>query len=138
MPSKEVIDALCKYFKVDKDYLFPKEEIEKVIVSKNIRLKKFKYFIYGLIAICLILLFILVVSLSVRTIEKEREKEHLLNEITSENELVPTLNMDFKSLDFQQEVKYNSSLYDIHLYKGTYYIYNTLPFEIVFEVNCPL
>ncbi|MBR6516286.1 MAG: helix-turn-helix transcriptional regulator [Bacilli bacterium] len=138
LPSKEVIDALCKYFKVDKDYLFPKEEIEKVIVSKNIRLKKFKYFIYGLIAICLILLFILVVSLSVRTIEKEREKEQLLNEITSENELVPTLNMDFKSLDFQQEVKYNSSLYNIHLYKGTYYIYNTLPFEIVFEVDYEL
>ena len=64
LPSEEVIDALCKHFNVDKDYLFSKKEIEKVIVSKNIKLKKFKYLIYGLITTCCILLFILMNELS--------------------------------------------------------------------------
>ena len=138
LPSEEVIDALCKHFNVDKDYLFSKKEIEKVIVSKNIKLKKFKYLIYGLITTCCILLFILILSITVQTIRKERAELELLNEISRENDLVPTLNMEFESLDFQNEVKYNSSLYNVHMYKDTYYIYNTLPFEIVLEVDYEL
>ena len=30
LPSEEVLEAICKYFSIDKDYLFPKNEIEKV------------------------------------------------------------------------------------------------------------
>ena len=30
LPSGEVIEALCKYFNVDKDYLFPKKRISKI------------------------------------------------------------------------------------------------------------
>ncbi len=40
IPSEEVIIALCNYFNVDRDYLFPKENIEEVIVSKNLKIKK--------------------------------------------------------------------------------------------------
>ena len=36
LPSEEVIEALCKYFKVDKEYLFPKEDVEQIITKKNI------------------------------------------------------------------------------------------------------
>ena len=35
LPSEDVINALCNYFNVDKDYLFPKENLEEIIVSKN-------------------------------------------------------------------------------------------------------
>ena len=134
LPSEEVLEAICKYFSIDKDYLFPKNEIEKVIVSKNVKMKKYRYLIYSLIVTCLILLITLVVSVSVQYSEKQK----LLNEIKKENELVPTLNMEFKSFDFQNEVKYNSSLYDIYFYNDIYYIYNILPFEIVFEVDYEL
>ena len=30
LPSEDVINALCDYFKVDKNYLFPKENVEKL------------------------------------------------------------------------------------------------------------
>lgn len=39
LPSEEVIASLCSYFNVDKDYLFPKDNIEKVIVEKNKKIK---------------------------------------------------------------------------------------------------
>lgn len=39
LPSEDVIEALCNYFNVDKDYLFPKENLEEVIVSKNKKIK---------------------------------------------------------------------------------------------------
>ena len=35
LPSEDVIEALYNYFNVDKDYLFPKENLEEIIVSKN-------------------------------------------------------------------------------------------------------
>lgn len=134
LPSEEVLEAICKYFSIDKDYLFSKNEIEKVIVSKNVKMKKYRYLIYSLIVACLILLTTIVMSVSVQY----REEQKLLNEIKMENKFVPTLNMEFKSFDFQNEVKYNSSLYGIYFYNDIYYIYNTLPFEIVFEVDYEL
>ena len=49
LPSEEVIEALCKYFKVDKDYLFPREDVEHLIVDKNKKIKFLKVFIMTLI-----------------------------------------------------------------------------------------
>ena len=42
LPSEEVIQALCDYFKVNKDYLFPKEHVESLITEKNIIINKQK------------------------------------------------------------------------------------------------
>ena len=42
VPSSEVIELLCKYFKVTKEELFPKEEVEHLIVEKNKKIKLFK------------------------------------------------------------------------------------------------
>lgn len=42
IPSAEVIELLCKYFKVTKEELFPKEEVEHLIVEKNKKIKLFK------------------------------------------------------------------------------------------------
>ena len=49
LPSEEVIEALCKYFKVDKDYLFPRKDVEHLIVEKNKKIKFLKVFIMTLI-----------------------------------------------------------------------------------------
>ena len=35
LPSADVIEALCAYFNVDRNYLFPKESLEEIIVLKN-------------------------------------------------------------------------------------------------------
>ena len=40
LPSQDVIKALCIYFEVNEDYLFPKENAKEVIVSKNIKINK--------------------------------------------------------------------------------------------------
>lgn len=42
IPSSEVIELLCKYFNVTKNELFPKEELEHLIVEKNKKIKLFK------------------------------------------------------------------------------------------------
>lgn len=42
LPSEEVIEELCKYFEVKRDYLFPKENIEQLITDKNIVISKQK------------------------------------------------------------------------------------------------
>lgn len=39
LPSEDVKQALCDYFNVDKNYLFPKENLEEIIVSKNKKIK---------------------------------------------------------------------------------------------------
>lgn len=38
LPSEEVIEALCNYFEVSRDDLFPKDNVEKIITEKNIKI----------------------------------------------------------------------------------------------------
>ena len=42
LPSEEVIESLCNYFKITKDELFPKNEVEHLIVEKNKKIKFLK------------------------------------------------------------------------------------------------
>lgn len=42
LPSEEVIEAMCNYFEVNKDYLFPKDNAEQLITDKNIKINKLK------------------------------------------------------------------------------------------------
>lgn len=57
LPSEEVIKALCNYFEVDREYLFPKSNVEQIIVLKNRKIKKQKI----IISCSLILTFIIVI-----------------------------------------------------------------------------
>ena len=59
LPSEELIASLCSYFNVDKDYLFPKDNIEKVIVEKNKKIK-----MQMIIIIIIIVFSILIASFS--------------------------------------------------------------------------
>ena len=58
LPSEDVINALCNYFNVDKNYLFPKENLEEVIVLKNKKIKSQK--IAVIISACLLFLVIFI------------------------------------------------------------------------------
>lgn len=40
LPSDEVVNEICVFFKVDRDYLFPKQNIEQLIIDKNIKINK--------------------------------------------------------------------------------------------------
>lgn len=58
LPSEDVIEALCSYFKVDKEYLFPKENLEEIIVSKNKKIKSQK--IAVIMSACLLFLVVFI------------------------------------------------------------------------------
>ena len=68
LPSDEVIQALCNYFKVDKEYLFPKDDVEQLITEKNIIInnQKKRHFLITLsLIIIIVLLGIFIISLNV-------------------------------------------------------------------------
>ena len=56
IPSTEVIELLCKYFNVTKEELFPKEEVEHLIVEKNKKIKLFKILLIIIITLCTLFL----------------------------------------------------------------------------------
>lgn len=58
LPSEDVIEALCNYFNVEKDYLFPKENFEEIIVTKNKKIKFQKILL--ICSLCLITIGLLV------------------------------------------------------------------------------
>ena len=65
LPSEDVIMALCHYFKVDKDYLFPKENSEQIIINKNIKIhnqKKKIIVITTFLSLVIIILFSIVAN----------------------------------------------------------------------------
>ena len=39
LPSDDVIEALCQYFEIDRDDLFPKHDLVNIIVNKNKRIR---------------------------------------------------------------------------------------------------
>lgn len=49
LPSEEVIESLCNYFKITKDDLFPKNEVEHLIVEKNKKIKFLKVLLMSLL-----------------------------------------------------------------------------------------
>ena len=53
LPPTDIIENICKYFNVDKDYLFPKENVEEILVTKNKKIKFQKILL--ICSLCLIL-----------------------------------------------------------------------------------
>lgn len=135
IPSEDVIVALCNYFNVDKDYLFPKSRIEEVVVSKNKTIKKYKYYIIGLIILVCTLLISLLVNFFTNMYIEHKEKEDLINEIQKENEIVPALELKYVSSNLDRRIDGHENDNDIYLKDNMYIVYNELPFEIEFEVE---
>lgn len=58
LPPSDIVNSLCTYFNVDKDYLFPKENVEEIIVTKNKKIKFQKILL--ICSLCLITIGLLV------------------------------------------------------------------------------
>lgn len=65
-PSEEVANALCEYFEVNRDYLFPKDDVELLLTSKNIKINKQRKFnlicVVSLLVVIFVLSFLVVYS----------------------------------------------------------------------------
>lgn len=73
LPSEEVIQALCNYFKVDKDYLFPKEDVEQLIIDKNkIIYKQKKRYLFITLFLCAVVL--ILTALFIFNVNNKKEK----------------------------------------------------------------
>ena len=53
LPPTDIIENICNYFNVEKDYLFPKENVEEILVTKNKKIKFQKILL--ICSLCLIL-----------------------------------------------------------------------------------
>lgn len=104
--SEEVIQSLCEHFKVDRDYMFPKENVEDLIVKKNLIIKNQKRKLL-LIVSCLLLIIIILVCILI--INKRNKKEVNLENISL------SINME----DYTSSVLETAILKD---YKGGYVI----------------
>ncbi|MBQ8293628.1 MAG: helix-turn-helix transcriptional regulator [Bacilli bacterium] len=79
LPSEEVIEALCKYFSVDRDYLFPKEDFEQLIMEKNIIINKQKISKYIItISLLFIILILIIFGFMLR---KDIDKSYKLEDL---------------------------------------------------------
>lgn len=76
LPSEEVIQALCRYFKVDKDYLFPKENVEQLITEKNIIINNQKRR-YRIITLSLLLIIITLIPFLIISGNENKQKVKL-------------------------------------------------------------
>lgn len=109
LPSEEVIEALCKYFKVEKDYLFPKEDVEQLITEKNIIINKQKKR-HLIITLSLSLIIIILVSLLI-IFNVDNKKEIKLDDVEF------TINLNNNNIFQKQELLFE--------YDGGY-VYQTI------------
>lgn len=68
LPSDEVVDALCNYFEVNREFLFPKQDVEEVILKKNRIINKQKIR-NRIISLCLLVVIVIstIVIMSILT-----------------------------------------------------------------------
>ena len=104
LPSEEIIKSICDYFEVSREYLFPKDDVEKIIVEKNIKINSQKrklIIITGSLSLILIILFAVIACLKL-----PKENHTILN-----NEI---MNIDIKNPnDYQKDIV-------LFQYKGGY------------------
>lgn len=51
LPSEEVIEALCRYFEVDREHLFPKKDLVEIIVKKNRKIRLQNILLFSLVSL---------------------------------------------------------------------------------------
>src|SRR5574344_2009519 len=51
LPSEEVIEALCRYFEVDREHLFPKRDLVEIIVKKNRKIRLQNILLFSLVSL---------------------------------------------------------------------------------------
>lgn len=80
IPNEDSIDALCDYFNISRKELFPNEEIQEIMVSKNVKLKhtiyKNRIITISLSLVCLVLSICLIIPFCNR-------KTHITNSSSS-------------------------------------------------------
>ena len=126
LPSEEVIEALCKYFKVDKDYLFPKEDVEQLLIEKNNTIRSKKMIIFTLISIIILMISVFLIS-------------NCLKYRNLDNPVVTSLSLD-DNIPVQNEIYYLTAnqeyvlYFDIQMCKKTYEIKPKFYISSNFEV----
>lgn len=112
LPSKEVVDELCKYFKVDNDYLFPKENVEQLITEKNIIINKQKIMHLLITFLLLLIIFILISFLIIFNVD--HKEDIILDDIET-------------AINYNDDILYQKT--DLLLkYKGGY-VYQTIDID---------
>lgn len=96
LPSDEVAEAICSYFGVNKEYLFPKENIEQLITEKNIVINKQKKMNIVCLVLLVVMILFVIILFSFSNIGDE-SKNIVLNDTN--------VNIDInKTDDFQKEI----------------------------------
>ena len=117
LPSEEVIEALCKYFNVDKDYLFPKEDVEQLITEKNIIINNQKKR-QLIITLSLSLIIVLLVSFLI-IFNVDRKKEIKLDDVEFTINLNNNTIFQKQELLFEYDGGYVYQTIEIHEYDFT-------------------
>ena len=103
LPSEEVIEALCKYFKVDKDYLFPREDVEHLIVDKNKKIKFLKVFIMTLIILIFLFLCYTIYYFVNEAIINKKDLEEKIAEVEKYQDIT-SYDITLKNMQFEDTV----------------------------------
>ena len=117
LPSEEVIEALCKYFKVEKDYLFPKEDVEQLITEKNIIINNQKKR-HLIITLSLSLIIIILISLLI-IFNVDNRKETKLDDVEFTINLNNNTIFQKQELLFEYDGGYVYQTIEIHEYDFT-------------------
>ena len=117
LPSEEVIESLCKYFKIDKDYLFPTEDVEKLITEKNkiINSQKRRHCLITLfLSLIIIILIVLLVIINI-----DDNKEIVLDDLETNISLNGNKNYQIQDLLLEYEGGYIHQNIEIKTYTFT-------------------
>lgn len=117
LPSEEVIEALCKYFKVDKEYLFPKEDVEQIITKKNIIINNQKKR-HILITLLLLLIIIMLTSFLI-IFNVDNKKEVKLDDAEFTINLNNNTIFQNPELLFEYDGGYVHQIIEIHMFNFT-------------------
>lgn len=117
LPSEEVIQALCNYFKVNEDYLFPKEHVEQLITEKNIIINNQKKR-HLIITLSLSLVIIILISFLI-IFNVDNKKEVKLDDVEFTINLNDNTIFQKQELLLEYEGGYIYQTIEIHNYKFT-------------------
>lgn len=120
MPNDDSIKALCEVFEINKEELIIDNEVENIIVEKNIKIKKSKKFIIILSFILGILLLIGSYFVIKTSIEKKKYQDLISKLYPSITNI--SLNYNGINEDYVQEVHKNNDRY-IVFDNQDYYLY---------------
>lgn len=120
MPNDDSIKALCEVFKINKEELIINNEVENIIVEKNIKIKKSKKFIIVL-SIILGILILIGSYFIIKTSIEEKKYQDLISKLYPS---ITNISLNYNGIneDYVQEVQRNNDRY-IVFDNQDYYLY---------------